>query len=58
MSEMSSIVKQTADVDKLFPAILYAQWKGLALADGQHLLAEYGQPGSWTLGYNLFATYG
>jgi len=57
MSEMSSIVKQTADADKYSSsaASLYAAWKGLALASDQHLLAVYGETGSWTLGYNLFA---
>jgi len=57
MSKMSSIVNQTADVDKYSStaASLYAQWKGLALANDQHLLAVYRQTGSWTLGYNLFA---
>ncbi len=36
-------------------ANLYAEWKSLALAGDQHLLAAYGQANSWTLGYNLFA---
>ena len=36
-------------------ASLYSQWKSFALASDQHLLAAYGQVGSWTLGYNLFA---
>jgi hypothetical protein len=36
-------------------AQLYNQWKGLALSSDQHVLAAYGQPDSWTLGYNLFA---
>ncbi|KAI9446172.1 hypothetical protein H4582DRAFT_535706 [Lactarius indigo] len=57
MSEMSSIVKQDGDVDKYSStaASLYAQWKSLALTSDKHLLAIYGQVGSWTLGYNLFA---
>ncbi|KAH9026781.1 hypothetical protein EDB84DRAFT_1501283, partial [Lactarius hengduanensis] len=57
MSIMSSIVKQAADVDKYSSAAasLYTQWKSLALASDQHLLATYGQADSWTLGYNLFA---
>ncbi|KAI9447112.1 hypothetical protein BJY52DRAFT_375069 [Lactarius psammicola] len=57
MSNMSSIVNQAADVDKYSRAAvsLYAQWKSLALASNQHLLATYGQADSWTLGYNLFA---
>ncbi|KAN0137115.1 protein of unknown function (DUF1793) domain containing protein [Lactarius tabidus] len=57
MSKMSSIVSQARDVDKYSntTANLYAQWKGLALTSGQHLLAAYGLVDSWTLGYNLFA---
>ncbi|KAI9459208.1 hypothetical protein BJY52DRAFT_1119183 [Lactarius psammicola] len=57
MSKMSSVVKQTADADKysVRANVLYRQWKSLALASDQHLLAAYGQVGSWTLGYNLFA---
>ncbi|KAH9063193.1 hypothetical protein EDB87DRAFT_1558504 [Lactarius vividus] len=57
MSKMSSVVKQTADVDKYssVAARLYSQWRNLALDSDQHLLAAYGQVGSWTLGYNLFA---
>ncbi|KAI9433022.1 hypothetical protein H4582DRAFT_2188478 [Lactarius indigo] len=57
MSKMSSVVKQTADADKYSEtaARLYGQWRDLALDSDQHLLAAYGQEGSWTLGYNLFA---
>ncbi|KAH9071185.1 hypothetical protein EDB83DRAFT_2505800 [Lactarius deliciosus] len=57
MSKMSSIAKRDADADKYSStaASLYAQWKSLALAGDDHLLAIYGQAGSWTLGYNLFA---
>ncbi|KAI9430131.1 hypothetical protein H4582DRAFT_2104007 [Lactarius indigo] len=57
MSEMSSIVKQAADVNKYSgtAASLYAQWKGLALGSDKRLLAVYGQTNSWSLGYNLFA---
>ncbi|KAH9164532.1 hypothetical protein EDB89DRAFT_415428 [Lactarius sanguifluus] len=57
MSKMSSVVKQTADADKYsnIAGKLYGQWKSLALDIDQHLLATYGQVGSWTLGYNLFA---
>ncbi|KAH9009211.1 hypothetical protein EDB83DRAFT_2234897 [Lactarius deliciosus] len=57
MSKMSSIVKRDADVNKYSStaASLYAQWKSLALTSDKHLLAIYGQVGSWTLGYNLFA---
>ncbi|KAH8997957.1 hypothetical protein EDB92DRAFT_2024888, partial [Lactarius akahatsu] len=57
MSKMSSVVKQTVDADKYssIAARLYSQWRSLALDSDQHLLAAYGQVGSWTLGYNLFA---
>ncbi|KAH9000737.1 hypothetical protein EDB86DRAFT_2802105 [Lactarius hatsudake] len=57
MSKMSSVVKQTADVAKYssIAARLYSQWRSLALGSDQHLLAAYGQEGSWTLGYNLLA---
>ncbi|KAH9017578.1 hypothetical protein EDB85DRAFT_2076084 [Lactarius pseudohatsudake] len=57
MSKMSSVVKQTADADKYSntAARLYSQWKSLALASDQHLVATYGEAVSWTLGYNLFA---
>ncbi|KAH9021634.1 hypothetical protein EDB84DRAFT_1274897 [Lactarius hengduanensis] len=57
MSKMSSVVKQTVDADKYssIAARLYSQWRSLALDSDQHLLAAYGQAGSWTLGYNLFA---
>ncbi|KAH9000742.1 hypothetical protein EDB86DRAFT_3075192 [Lactarius hatsudake] len=57
MSKMSSVIKQTADADKYsnIAGKLYGQWKSLALDIDQHLLAAYGQVGSWTLGYNLFA---
>ncbi|KAH9020011.1 hypothetical protein EDB85DRAFT_2153324 [Lactarius pseudohatsudake] len=57
MSKMSSVVKQTADVAKYSEtaARLYSQWRILALDSDQHLLATYGQVGSWTLGYNLLA---
>jgi len=57
MSKMSSAVNQTAEANKYSSATasLYAQWKSLALASDQHLLAVYGQTNSWTLGYNLFA---
>ncbi|KAH9171795.1 hypothetical protein EDB89DRAFT_1886504 [Lactarius sanguifluus] len=57
MSKMSSVVKQMADADKYsnIAARLYSQWRSLALDSDQHLLAVYGQEGSWTLGYNLFA---
>ncbi|KAH9021639.1 hypothetical protein EDB84DRAFT_1580788 [Lactarius hengduanensis] len=57
MSKMSSVVKQTADVAKYSEtaARLYSQWRILALDSDQHLLAAYGQVGSWTLGYNLLA---
>lgn len=34
---------------------LYGQWRSLAVDADQHVLAVYGQAGSWTLGYNLFA---
>ena len=36
-------------------ALLYSQWKSLALSGDNHLLAAYGQSNTWTLGYNLFA---
>ncbi|KAH9064487.1 hypothetical protein EDB87DRAFT_1680356 [Lactarius vividus] len=57
MSMMSSVVKQRADYVKYYniAAGLYNEWKGLALASDQHLLAAYGLEDSWTLGYNLFA---
>ncbi|KAH9021366.1 hypothetical protein EDB84DRAFT_1402960 [Lactarius hengduanensis] len=57
MSKMSSVVKQTTDADKYSTtaARLYSQWKSSALASDQHLFATYGEVGSWTLGYNLFA---
>ncbi|KAH9171858.1 hypothetical protein EDB89DRAFT_1056577 [Lactarius sanguifluus] len=57
MSMMSSVVKQRADYVKYHntAAVLYSQWKGLALTRDQHLLAAYGLENSWTLGYNLFA---
>ncbi|KAN0136895.1 protein of unknown function (DUF1793) domain containing protein [Lactarius tabidus] len=57
MSKMSSVVNQTTDAEKYnnTASSLYSQWKSLALASDQHLLAAYGQAGSWTLGYNLFA---
>ncbi|KAH9021641.1 hypothetical protein EDB84DRAFT_1580790 [Lactarius hengduanensis] len=57
MSNMSSIVKRTADADKYsnIAASLYSQWRSLALDSDQHLLAVYRQEGSWALGYNLFA---
>ncbi|KAH9173560.1 hypothetical protein EDB89DRAFT_1850041 [Lactarius sanguifluus] len=57
MSQMSSFVNKTTDFDKYSSTSsrLYAQWKSLALAGDNHLLAAYGQIGSWTLGYNLFA---
>ncbi|KAF8273701.1 hypothetical protein EI94DRAFT_1715629 [Lactarius quietus] len=57
MSKMSTVVEQTADAEKYnnTAASLYNQWKSLALASDQHLLVAYGQEGSWTLGYNLFA---
>ncbi|KAF8273676.1 hypothetical protein EI94DRAFT_1167505 [Lactarius quietus] len=57
MSKMSSVVEQAADAEKYnnTAASLYSQWKSLALASDQHLLVAYGQAGSWTLGYNLFA---
>ncbi|KAH9000668.1 hypothetical protein EDB86DRAFT_534331 [Lactarius hatsudake] len=57
MSMMSSVVKQRTDYVKYYntAAVLYSQWKGLALARDQHLLAAYGLADSWTLGYNLFA---
>ncbi|KAF8263273.1 hypothetical protein EI94DRAFT_1598265 [Lactarius quietus] len=57
MSKMSSAAKQTADADNYSnkAASLYNQWKGLALASDQRLVAIYGLPNFWTLGYNLFA---
>ncbi|KAI0278699.1 hypothetical protein BGY98DRAFT_916673 [Russula aff. rugulosa BPL654] len=57
MSNMSSVVNQTADANKYSNAAanLYAQWKSLALSSDQHLFAVYEQNDSWTLGYNLFA---
>ncbi|KAH9040317.1 hypothetical protein EDB83DRAFT_2295685 [Lactarius deliciosus] len=57
MSQMSSFVNKTTDFDKYSNSSsrLYAQWKDLALAGDKHLLATYGNMGSWTLGYNLFA---
>ncbi|KAH9071099.1 hypothetical protein EDB83DRAFT_2289828, partial [Lactarius deliciosus] len=57
MSQMSSFVNKTTDFDKYssISSRLYAQWKNLALAGDNHLLVAYGQIGSWTLGYNLFA---
>ncbi|KAH9021636.1 hypothetical protein EDB84DRAFT_1580787 [Lactarius hengduanensis] len=57
MSKMSSVVKQTADADEYsnIATRLNSQWRSLALDSDQHLLAAYGQVGSWTLGYNLFA---
>ena len=33
----------------------YNSWKALALASDQHLLAQYKNESSWTIGYNLFA---
>ncbi|KAH9023971.1 hypothetical protein EDB85DRAFT_294337 [Lactarius pseudohatsudake] len=57
MSQMSSFINKTTDFDKYSSTSsrLYAQWKSLALAGDNYLLAAYGQIGSWTLGYNLFA---
>ncbi|KAI9464134.1 hypothetical protein BJY52DRAFT_1114957 [Lactarius psammicola] len=57
MSNMSSVVNQTADANKYSntAASLYNQWKGLALDSDRHLLAAYGFTNLWTLGYNLFA---
>ncbi|KAF8263272.1 hypothetical protein EI94DRAFT_1704113 [Lactarius quietus] len=57
MSKMSAVVNLTANADKYskMASSLYSQWKGLALASDQHLLATYGLADSWTLGYNLFA---
>ncbi|KAI9433016.1 hypothetical protein H4582DRAFT_2188438 [Lactarius indigo] len=57
MSKMSSVVKRPADADKYsnIVARLYSQWRNIALDSDQHLLVAYGQVGSWTLGYNLFA---
>ncbi|KAH9022174.1 hypothetical protein EDB85DRAFT_1871496 [Lactarius pseudohatsudake] len=57
MSKMSSVVKRTADAEKYSntTASLYGQWRALALASDQHILAAYGLADSWTLGYNLFA---
>ncbi|KAI9448901.1 hypothetical protein BJY52DRAFT_1156153 [Lactarius psammicola] len=57
MSQMSLFVNKTTDFEKYSntSSLLYAQWKSHALTGDKHLLAAYGQIGSWTLGYNLFA---
>ncbi|KAI9507330.1 hypothetical protein F5148DRAFT_1205922 [Russula earlei] len=33
----------------------YNQWTSLALASDKHLLVQYGDESSWSLGYNMFA---
>ncbi|KAI0267461.1 hypothetical protein BC834DRAFT_953477, partial [Gloeopeniophorella convolvens] len=57
MSKMSAIVKESGDASKYstMATNFYNEWKSLALDTDQHLLAVYGNAGSWTLGYNLFA---
>ncbi|KAI9459511.1 hypothetical protein BJY52DRAFT_1149036 [Lactarius psammicola] len=57
MSQMSLFVNKTTDFEKYSntSSRLYAQWKNLSLTNDKHLLVAYGQMGSWTLGYNLFA---
>jgi hypothetical protein len=35
--------------------LLYNQWKSMAIGQNNKLLVAYGQPDSWSLGYNLFA---
>ncbi|KAI0267468.1 hypothetical protein BC834DRAFT_822339, partial [Gloeopeniophorella convolvens] len=57
MSKMSAIVKESSDASKYSTTAtkFYNEWKSLALDTDQHLLAVYGNAGSWTLGYNLFA---
>ncbi|KAI0058455.1 hypothetical protein BV25DRAFT_1902161 [Artomyces pyxidatus] len=57
MSSMSSVLNNTADSLSYAgkAASLFGQWKSLALASDNHVLAVYGQSSSWSLGYNLFA---
>ncbi|KAI0259050.1 hypothetical protein BC834DRAFT_974627, partial [Gloeopeniophorella convolvens] len=57
MSKMSAIVKESVMRASILQRQqkFYNEWKSLALDTDQHLLAVYGNAGSWTLGYNLFA---
>ncbi|KAH9065034.1 hypothetical protein EDB87DRAFT_1556192 [Lactarius vividus] len=63
MYNMSWILNQTLDSDQAEHSFdywntaesLYAQWRDLALAGDQHILAAHEQVDWWVLGYNLFA---
>ncbi|KAH9957083.1 hypothetical protein BC827DRAFT_1227395 [Russula dissimulans] len=50
MSSMSGSVDYSTTADSY-----YDQWKGLALAPDNHLLVQYRDESSWSLGDNMFA---
>ena len=47
-SAVTGLVQTIADA-------YYAQWKSQALASDNHLLIQYGNESSWSLGENMFA---
>jgi hypothetical protein len=47
-SQVTGVVQTVADG-------YYAQWKSQALSADNHLLIQYGNESSWSLGENMFA---
>lgn len=56
MSVMAASMSQSTDYSATANAY-YNKWKTMALASDQHLLAQYKNESSWTIGYNLFADH-
>ncbi|KAH9970560.1 hypothetical protein BGW80DRAFT_1176039 [Lactifluus volemus] len=54
MSFMSAVVGKSTDYSATADSF-YARWKNLALGSDKHLLAQYKNKSSWSLGYNMFA---
>ncbi|KAF8268473.1 hypothetical protein EI94DRAFT_1577703, partial [Lactarius quietus] len=54
MSVMAAAVSQSTDYSATANAY-YNKWKSLALGSDQHVLAQYQNESSWSIGYNMFA---
>ncbi|KAH9980459.1 hypothetical protein BJV74DRAFT_887813 [Russula compacta] len=54
MSLMCAAISQPTDYSDTAESY-YNQWRSLALAQDNHVLIQYGNESSWSLGYNMFA---
>ncbi|KAH9053680.1 hypothetical protein EDB87DRAFT_1650741, partial [Lactarius vividus] len=56
MSMMAAAMSKSTDYSATANAY-YTTWKNLALGSDQHVLAQYQNESSWSLGYNMFADH-